>query len=114
MVTKTALLVGAFKVAVLAGCAGDVQQQRRSNVAIEQTKERRDACYADAALSIDDGVSDARTVGQAVSARCQTHRRADSSDLVRRPKGRQLSTQEADEMATTYVIEFRRLKKLPA
>jgi hypothetical protein len=44
MVTKTALVVGAFKVAVLAGCAADVQQQRHSNAAIEQIKERRDAC----------------------------------------------------------------------
>ena len=31
------------------------------------------ACYADAALAIDDGVSDAGTVGKAVSARCRKY-----------------------------------------
>jgi hypothetical protein len=115
MVTKTALVVGALKVAVITGCAADVQQQRHSSAPIEQIKERRDACYADAALSIDDGVSDARTVGQAVSARCRNY----TNELIRvtssgDPKGASSAHQEADEMATTYVIEFRRLKKLPA
>ena len=95
MVTKTALVVGALKVAVITGCASDVQQQRHSNAAIEQIKERRDACYADAALSIDDGVSDAGTVGQAVSARCRNY----TDELIRvtssgDPQGRQLSTRK--------------------
>jgi len=40
MVTKTALVLGAFKVALLTGCAADVQQQRHSNAAVEQVKER--------------------------------------------------------------------------
>jgi hypothetical protein len=114
MATKTALVLGAVTVLLLTGCAADVQQQRHSNAAMEQIKERRDACYADAALSIDDGVSDARTVGQAVSARCRKY----TDELIRvtpsrDPKGSSSVDQEADEMATTYVIEFRRLKKVP-
>jgi hypothetical protein len=113
-VTKTALVVGALKVAVITGCASHGAQQRHSSAAIEQIKERRDACYADAALSIDDGVSDARTVEQAVSARCRNY----TNELIRVTssgdgKGTSSAHQEADEMATTYVIEFRRLKKLP-
>ena len=56
MGTKTALVLGAATVLLLTGCAAEVQQQRHSNAAIEQIKDRRDACYADAALSIDDGV----------------------------------------------------------
>jgi hypothetical protein len=38
MVTKTALVVGAFKVAVLAGCAADVQQQRHSNAILSRLR----------------------------------------------------------------------------
>jgi hypothetical protein len=111
--TKTVLLFGA--VALLTGCASDGAQQRHSNAAIEQIKEQRGACYADAALAIDDGVSDARTVGKAVSAHCRKYtdeliRVTSSSD----PKSSTSAHQEADEMATTYVVEFRRLKKLPA
>jgi hypothetical protein len=76
MGTKTALVLGAFTVALLIGCASDVQQQRHSNAAIEQIKEQRGACYADAALAIDDGVSDAGTVGKAVSAHCRKYTEA--------------------------------------
>ena len=115
MVTKTALVLGAFKVALLIGCASDVQQQRHSSAAIEQIKEQRGACYADTALAIDDGVSDAGTVGKAVSAHCRKYTEAlirlASSDG---PQAVRSLQQHADDVATTYVIEFRRLKKLPA
>jgi hypothetical protein len=33
--TKTALVLGAFNVALLTGCASDVPQQRRSDAAVE-------------------------------------------------------------------------------
>jgi hypothetical protein len=69
--TKTLLLFGA--VAVLTGCFSDGAQQRQSNAAIEQIKEQRGACYADAALAIDDGVSDAETIGEAVSWHCRKY-----------------------------------------
>ena len=76
MGTKTVMLLVAVAVALLAGCASDVQQQRHSNAAIENIKEQRRACYADTALSIDDGVSDARTVGKAVAAHCRKYSEA--------------------------------------
>jgi hypothetical protein len=111
--TKTALVLGAFKVALLTGCASDVGQQRHSDAAVEQIKEQRRACYADTALSIDDGVSDAGTVGKAVSAHCRKYTEAlirlASSDG---PQAGRSIQQRADEVATTYVIEFRRLKKV--
>jgi predicted phosphoribosyltransferase len=113
MVTKTALVLGAFKVALLSGCAADVKQQRHSNAAVEQIREQRRAFYADTALSIDDGVSDAGTVGKAVSAHCRKYTekliRLASSDG---PQAVRSIQQQADDLATTYVIEFRRLKKL--
>jgi hypothetical protein len=107
--TKAALVLGALKVALLTGCASDVRQQRHSDAAVEQIKEQRRACYADTALSIDDGVSDAATVGKAVSAHCRKYTEA----LIRLASsdGRSIQ-QRADEVATTYVIEFRRLKKV--
>jgi len=113
--TKTALVLGAFNVALLAGCASDVRQQRPSDAAVEQIKEQRRACYADAALSIDDGVSDAGAVGKAVSAHCRKYTEA----LVRPaasdgPQAVRSIQQDADDVATTYVVEFRRLKKFPA
>jgi hypothetical protein len=113
--TKTALVLGAFKVALLPGCASDVSQQRHSDAAVEQIKEQRRACYAETALSIDDGVSDAGTVGKAVSARCRNYTEA----LIRlaasdRPEAVRSIQEHADDVATTYVVEFRRLKKLPA
>ena len=114
METKFVLVLGVFKVALLTGCAADVQQQGRSDAATEQIKEQRDACYADAALAIDDRVSDAKTVGQAVAARCRKYTEA----LIRlaASDGPQAVSiqQHADDVATTYVVEFRRLKKLPA
>jgi hypothetical protein len=113
MATKTALVLGAVTVLLLTGCAADVQQQRHSNAAIKQIKERRDACYADAALAIDDGVSDAGTVGRAVSAHCRKY----TDELIRLassdgPQAVRSIQQHADDVAITYVIEFRRLKKL--
>jgi hypothetical protein len=113
--TKTALVVGALKVALITGCASDGAQQRHSSAAIEQVKEQRGACYADAALSIDDGVSDAGTVGKAVSAHCRKY----TDELIRLassdgPQAVRSIQQHADDVATTYVVEFRRLKKLPA
>jgi predicted phosphoribosyltransferase len=114
MVTKIALVLGVFKVALLTGCAADVQQQRHSNAAVEQVKEQREACYADTALAIDDGVSDAGTVGKAVSAHCRKYTEA----LIRMassnsPQAVRSLEQHADDVAITYVIEFRRLKQLP-
>ena len=111
--TKTALVLGAFKGALLTGCAFDVRQQRHSDAAVEQIKEQRRACYADTALSIDDGVSDAGAVGKAVSAHCRQYTEA----LIRLawsdgPQAGHSIQQRADEVATTYVIEFRRLKKV--
>jgi hypothetical protein len=111
METKTVLVLGALKVALVAGCAADVQQ-RHSNAATEQIKEQRSICYADTALAIDDGVSDPGTVGKAVSAHCRKYTEAlirwsDDSQAVRSIQ------QHADQVATTYVIEFRRLKKMP-
>jgi hypothetical protein len=115
MGTRTALLLGAVTVALLTGCASDVKQQRHSNAAIEQIKEQRRACYAYAALAIDDGVSDAGTVGKAVSAHCRKY----TDELIRLassdgPQAVGSIQQQADDVATTYVVEFRRLKKLPA
>ena len=115
MGTKTAMLLVAVTVALLTGCASDVKQQRHSNAAIEQIKERRRACYAYAALAIDDGVSDAGTVGKAVSAHCRKY----TDELIRLassdgPQAVGSIQQQADDIATTYVVEFRRLKKLPA
>jgi hypothetical protein len=114
MRTKTALLLGAGSVALITGCASNVKQQRYSNAAIEQIKEQRRACYADTALAIDDGVSDAGTVGKAVSARCRKYTdeliRLASSDGAQAVRSIQ---QHADDVAITYVVEFRRLKKLP-
>jgi hypothetical protein len=113
METKTVQVLGAFKVALVTGCAADVQQ-RHSYAAAEQIKEQRSICYADTALAIDDGVSDPGTVGKAVSARCRKYTEAlirmassDDSQAVRSIQ------QHADQVATTYVIEFRRLKKMP-
>jgi hypothetical protein len=110
--TKTVLLFGA--VALLTGCAADGAQQRHSNAAVDQIKELRGACYADAALAIDDGVSDAGSVGKAVSAHCRKYTdeliRLASSDGSQAVRSIQ---QRADDVATAYVIEFRRLKKLP-
>ena len=115
MRTKTALLLGAGTVALITGCASDVKQQRHSNAAIEQIKEQRLACYADTALSIHDGVSNAGTVGKAVSAHCRKY----TDELIRLassdgPQAIGSIQQHADDVATTYVVEFRRLKKLPA
>ena len=115
MRTKTALFLGAFNVALLTGCASNVQQQRHSSAAVERIKEQRGACYGNTALSIDDGVSDAEIVGKAVSAHCRKYTEAlirlASSDG---PQAVRSIQQHADDVATTYVIEFRRLKKLPA
>jgi hypothetical protein len=114
MRTKTVLLLGAGTVALITGCASDVKHQRHSNAAIKQIKEQRRACYADTALSIDDGVSDAGTIGKAVSAHCRRY----TDELIRLASSDGSHTvrsiqQHADEGATTYVVEFRRLKKLP-
>ena len=113
METKAVVVLGAFKAALIAGCAADVQQ-RHTNAATEQIKEQRDICYADTALAIDDGVSDAVTIGKAVSAHCRKYTEelirmapSDDSQAVRSIQ------QHADQVATTYVIEFRRLKKMP-
>ena len=115
MGTKTAMRLVAVTVALLTGCASDMKQQRHSNAAIEQIEEQRRACYADAALAIDDGVSDAGTIGKAVSAHCRRY----TDELILRassdgPQAVRSIRQHADDVATTYVVEFRRLKKLPA
>jgi predicted phosphoribosyltransferase len=114
MVTKTTMVVGTLTVAVITGCASD-RAQRHPNAAIEQIEEQRRTCYADAALAIDDGVSAAGTVGKAVSAHCRRY----TEELIRLassdgPQAVRSIQQQADDVATTYVIEFRRLRKLPA
>ena len=91
-----------------------MKQQGHSNAAIEQIKEQRRACYADTALSMDDGVSDAGTVGKAVTAHCRKY----TDELIRLASSDDSQTvrsmqQHADDVATTYVVEFQRLKKLP-
>jgi hypothetical protein len=113
MEIKTVLVLGAFKVTLIPGCAADIQQ-RHSNAATEQIKEQRSICYADTALAIDDGLSDPGTVGKAVSTHCRKYTEAlirmapsDDSQAVRSIE------QHADQLATNYVIEFRRLKKIP-
>jgi hypothetical protein len=114
MGAKTAMRLVAVTVALLTGCASDVKQQRHANAAIEHIKEQRRACYADAALAIDDGVSDAGAVGKAVSARCRKY----TGELIRLASsdGPAVGSiqQHADDVAATYVVEFRRLKKRPA
>jgi hypothetical protein len=115
MGAKTAMRLVAVTVALLTGCASDVKQQRHANAAIEHIKEQRRACYADAALAIDDGVSDAGTVGKAVSAHCRKY----TDELIRLassdgPQAVGSIQQHADDVAATYVVEFRRLKKRPA
>lgn len=111
--TKTVLLFGA--VALLTGCASDGAHQRHSNAAVDHIKEQRGDCYANTALAIDDGVSDAATIGKAVSAHCRKYTeeliRLASSDGAHAARSIQ---RHADDLATTYVVEFRRLKKLPA
>ena len=110
---KTVLLFGA--VALLTGCASNGAHQRHSNAAVDQIKEQRAACYAGTALAMDDGVSDAGTIGKAVSAHCRKY----TEELIRlaasdRAQAARLIQQHADDVATTYVVELRRLKKLPA
>ena len=107
--------LAALTVALLAGCAADRQQQPQPGAAIEQARERRDACYADAALALDDGVSDASSIGRAVAARCRTY----SEELARIAPSRTASGtvpaagKHADDVATAYVLEFRRLRRMP-
>lgn len=100
---------------LLASCVSQ-EEPTATDAEIKAATDARDACFARRATSLDDGISDASVIGQAVYNACYKEIERLFSVVTRgrrssAPDSAPLYVQKMQEQATSWVLSLRQLRR---